>query len=234
MMDKKIELECDYCHSALKIDHSKCPNCGADCSSKVKKYREQKEKEDEAKRQERIAESQAYQKRMKIPIIIFFGIVVFIILSSFIGVGVGMIGSTRKERSKEKEYKFDCRYDSYEFYAFTSDVFPEQYKTPDGYQKIAFHLTCENKKDYEDDITAFDVHLTADDYSVEMANLEPSMFEKISQGTGNYPYLLNNDIAPGEKLQGYIGYLVPKNRKKLKLTICEKTIEIDNPAYEKE
>ena len=236
-MEKKIELECDYCHSPLNIDSYKCPSCGADCSSKKKKYKEEKAKEDEIKKQERMKEAKAYQRKMKIPIIIFFSITVLIILASFIGVGIGMFGSVRKEVAKEEskeEYKVDCTYDSYEFYAFTSDDFPNQYNTPEGYQKIAFHLTCENKQDYEDDITAFDVHLTADDYSVELVGLEPGMFGKISEGSGNYPDLLNKRIGKGEKLQGYIGYLVPKNRKKLKLTICDKVIEMDNPAYENE
>ena len=33
---------------------------------------------------------------------------------------------------------------AYELYEYKSDNFPESYNTPEGYQKIAFHVSCTN------------------------------------------------------------------------------------------
>ncbi len=232
-MEKKIELECDYCGVPITEKDHKCPNCGANCTEKIKKYKEQEEKEKEIIRQQNIEQSKKIQEDFNKPVKFVFVIAAVIIVFSIVLFFITMFGMHGKSDIEEQTAKegITCKQDSYELYSYVSDNFPDQYNTPEGYQKIAFHITCENKGDEEDSITGFDVKLTADDYAVKMADLKTGMFEKAVQGKAEYPSLLNNKISPGEKLQGYIGYTVPKDKKVLKLTVAGKTTTLDNPVY---
>ena len=47
MEKKKIELECEYCGVPITEKDHKCPNCGANCTERIKKYKEQKAVETE-------------------------------------------------------------------------------------------------------------------------------------------------------------------------------------------
>lgn len=235
-MEKRIELECDYCGVPITEKDHKCPNCGANCTDKIKKYKEQEEKEKERIRQENIEQSKKIQEEFNKPVKFVFAIAAAIIIFTFVMVFIGIFTTTKNDGFADDEEKegIVCKQDSYELYSYVSDNFPEQYNTPEGYQKIAFHVVCENKGDEEERITGFDVKLTADDYAVKWADLKVGMFEKAEQGKAEYPSLLNEDIAPGEKLQGYVGYMVPKDKKVLKLTVMDKTTTLDNPVYEGE
>ncbi len=228
--EKKIELECDYCGVAIKETDIKCPNCGANCSQKIKNYKKQKEKEEEEIRRKN---SEALSKSFDAPVrvIIPVGIVFFAIL--FIMIIVGISRASKAVNDLEEE-GIVCKQDSYELYSYVSDKFPSQYNTPEGYQKIAFHVVCENKGKSSDSLNGFEVKLTADDYAVNFADLKVDIFERVEEGKEEYPQIMYNEIGPGEKLQGYVGFLVPKDKKVLKLTIDGKTTTLDNPVYEGE
>lgn len=235
MEEKKVELECDYCGVAISEKDYKCPNCGANCTDNIKKYKKQKEAEDEKIRQENIEMSKKIQEDFNKPVKFVFviAIVMFIFIFAMIIVGISAAHDDfDSEFDDKEELGIECKQDSYELYNYVSDNFPEHYNTPDGYQKIAFHIICENKGETSDSLTGFDVKLTADDYAVKMADLKVGTFERVVQGKGEYPSILNNEIGSGEKLQGYLGYLVPKDKKVLKLTVLDKTTTIDNPVYE--
>ena len=237
-MEKKIELECDYCGVPITEKDHKCPNCGANCTEKIKKYQEQENKEKERIRQENIEQSKKIQEDFNKPVKFVFAIAAAIIIFTFVMFFITIFGSHKgsiinEEKEIEKE-GIVCKQDSYELYTYVSEKFPEHYNTPEGYQKIAFHIICENKGDTEDMVTGFDIKLTADDYSVKYADIKAGTFEKAVLGKAEYPSILNEDIAPGEKLQGYIGYAVPKDKKVLKLTVKGKTTTLDNPVYEGE
>ena len=123
--------------------------------------------------------------------------------------------------------------DSYELYERSSKNF-ESYNTPKGYQKIAFHFTIENLSD--SDLSTYSlIELTADDSKVEKSDLKlhPG-FEKVVTGKENYEEVINSYIGSGKVLKGYVGYLVPKDKKVLKFYIGDDiTIEMENPSYNK-
>ena len=235
-MSEKVDLVCDYCGVAITEKDHKCPNCGANCSDKIKAYNKQKEAEEEELRQKNIEMSKAIQKQMNAPVkfIFIFAFAIFIFIFIMIIVGFTSFYSNNEDDNwlgeDEEAAELKCSQDTYELYAYTSDSFSSS-KTPEGYQKIAFHVSCENISDDSVMITGFDVKLKADDYAVEVASLETKPYEKVVQGKAKYPSLLNNTIESGEKIQGYVGFLVPKDKKQLKLTVKDDTFTIDNPVY---
>ena len=253
--EKKIELECDYCGSPITEEDRKCPSCGANCTDKIKKYKQQQEKIEEEKK----AKDAEYSKQLADDIgkafmtpakmIMFIAIFAFafIFVMSVIGMSMHRDKETNSAKNQTEEKikdvsagcnelaetdEFSILLDSYEFYEYRSDSFPESYNTPEGYQKIAFHFVYTNKRDDEEYLSIADMHLTSDDYKVESASLKTGVFEKAVQGKASYPTLLGSRVGANEKLQGYVGYLVPKNTKTLKFTMDHVTITMDNPAYE--
>ena len=123
--------------------------------------------------------------------------------------------------------------DGYEYYAYDSEYFSDKYRTKDGYQKIAFHFMAEGSSSYEVNFYTHDISLKADDYAVEDARLEKGIHEYVVTGKESYPEF-QGTVTEGEKLQGYVGFLVPKSAKELKFKVGKITITIDNPAYEGE
>ena len=127
----------------------------------------------------------------------------------------------------------------YDLYEYRSDQ--DTYaNTPDGYQKIAFRFLIENKGHSElTSMFGFGIKLTADDYKVESATLEKCSTCQVVKGRDKYESFDRFDINPKAKEQGYVGFLVPKNRKKLVFDIGDNGfsdhifIEMDNPAYKK-
>ena len=254
-MEKRKELECEYCGVPIKETDYKCPNCGANCSSIIKKYKEQQEQEENAKAKEDFEKNKNngkdIAKAIGIPMIIIGALILlFVILSiAFIGKQIQTIEKTRQTPIKEEETtsnievayketattnKYSIVLDDYEFYEFKSDTFPEVYKTKEGYQKIAFHFILENLSKY-DITTSFtaDVTLRADDYKVEETKLKTGTFEYAVAGQSSYPEYRYNTLKSGERLQGYIGYLVPKDKKNLRFTVGDNiVITMENPAYE--
>ena len=225
-MEKKIELECDYCGVPITEKDHKCPNCGADCTVKIKNYKA--------------------QQAMKGPVrmvVAFVAVVIFIIIiTMFINFSNHSISGVDDESKKvEVGYdevatskKYTITLDSYELYEYTSDNFPESYNTPAGYQKVAFHFIYQNLTDDIQHLSISEVRLTADDYTVDGSSLKTGVFEKAVTGKAQYPTLLGNDVPASSKLQGYVGFLVPKDKKILKFTFENTTITMDNPVYETE
>lgn len=261
-MSKK-NIECEYCHTLISEDDIKCPECGANCSNVIKKYRAEQEKKEAEERQKREEQGKAVFdnvnqafKTTKIVstvfIIIFACVFLFIITNAFNQIRRN--NESRKDNNTvvnkdddtdKKDEKVTVGYqetaetsslkitlDDYELYEYHSNNF-ENRNTPKGYQKIAFHFTVENKSERE--ISTYSlVELTADDYKVETSRLEQSPgFEEVVSGKAKYEALAGSYLGSGKTLKGYVGYLVPTDKKVLKFYIGEDiTIEIENPAFE--
>ena len=251
-MEKKVELECEYCGVSITEDTVKCPNCGANCSSTVKKYKAQKEKE----RQEKFERNKVYGKEISNdleqafvkPVVVMVAIVIFVItISLFLHIvfrkNPNSESSTSEktdiqenvkvgfnELAETKEYTFIL--DQYELYEYQSDKFPAQYNTPAGYQKVAFHFQYKNTSKNAYQLGYEGVTLKADGYKVETAELETGMFETAVVGKDHYPEFNATIIKPGDKFQGYVGFLVPKDKKELQFSFKDVTIEMNNPAYQ--
>ena len=129
--------------------------------------------------------------------------------------------------------------DSYELYEYSSSNFPNVYNTPDGYQKIAFHFVLENLSG--SDVSTYssfmndsaEVGLRADDYVVDSAHLMVGSQEYVVSGNSKYPEFNDHYVKSYDKLQGYVGFLVPKNAKKLKFTVGPNVVIVmDNPVYQ--
>ena len=256
--EKKIELECDYCGVPITEKDFKCPKCGANCTDKIKKYQKQQEtisleeKAKEAEYSKKIADDLG--KSMERPVKIFVGIVALMIIIVAITIFVNV--SSFKQRNNGSEpigeektvvkenynsnvgfnelgetAKCMVQLDSYELYSYVSDKFPDQYNTPAGYQKIAFHFTYENKRSSDEYISSSDIRLKADGYKVDTASLKLGTFEKVETGKDHYTSIDGTYAGPGEKIQGYAGFLVPKNAKELKFSFDGVTITMDNPVY---
>ena len=250
-MEKKIELECDYCGVPITENDHKCPNCGANCTEKIKKYKAQQETISEEQKQ-KMAEyskkiSENLEQSMKAPVrigVAFVAIVIIIIsITMFVNISSSARGNSSSGNSKvteigyneiDKTKDYSIILDSYELYQYTSEKFPKSYDTPEGYQKIAFHFIYQNLSDYNEHLSMNDIHLTADDYKVDSASLYTGVFEKVVEGKEKYPALLGNDVGSSEKLQGYVGFLVPTDKKILKFSYEKTIIIMDNPVYVKE
>lgn len=48
-MGKKV-IECDYCHTLISEEDTKCPSCGANCSQAIKRYRKEQDEKAKAER----------------------------------------------------------------------------------------------------------------------------------------------------------------------------------------
>lgn len=252
------ELYCEYCKNGISLDDKKCPNCGADCTKVINKYKKAKE-EEEKEYKDRVldmTENAAKTVGTVFKIGSISSIIIFIVVFGFIIFGFVKVFSLANETSKnnsslfdeEKDEKvvnvgfnelaeskkFDVILDKYELFEYTSDTFPEQYKTPEGYQKIAFHFDLKNNLD-EILTMAFDakIVLTADDYNVEKCDTEACMFCYPISGQKEYKELENSFVPENSKTEGYIGFLVPTKYKTLKFKIGSSVvITMDNPAYQ--
>ena len=252
----KTKLKCEYCSNLITEKDLKCPNCGANCSKVIEKYKEEKEAEEKEIRDKQRAEAEKIAKKAAktfgifslIPIIMFI-VVAGIIVTSFFTFRSSTRSNTDsffEEEKEEKQQQVTVGYqetaktkdanitlDSYELYEYKSNEFPDQYNTKEGYQKIAFHLKIENNKD-ETVNTSFNFKysMKADDYKVEEAEYKTGMFTYPSPGKDSYPSIKYVEIAPKETLQGYVNFTVPTSAKEIKLRVGEYvTIKMNNPAY---
>ena len=237
-MEEK-ELICEYCKVPIKESDHKCPNCGADCTKTIRDYKKHKSIED-AERSKKIQRDM--DRSFRIPLIIFLTFFIlffgFIIYSAFRQVENVKNDDTKvtvKYNEEAKTKDISVILDSYEMYEHKTDKFPNNMddNTKPGYQKIAFHFVIKNNTEEVFD-TRFDavVSLTADDYKVDEADLEKCYTCYTVSGKDSYQDLYDQ-IAVGEKLQGYAGFLVPKDKKILKFKIGDNIIiTMDNPAYQ--
>lgn len=124
--------------------------------------------------------------------------------------------------------------DSYEEYDHNSENFPDVYNTKNGYQKIAFHFVIENisEKSIRTGFTGITISLKADNYAVDSADLTMCTFCHAAKGRETYPSILGQEIDAYDTLQGYVGFVVPKNNKTLEFKVGPNaTITMDNPIY---
>lgn len=251
---KKDDLICEYCKTGISLEDKKCPNCGADCTKTINEYKKKRQEIEDDLNNRKIAIIENTFKKVGsaikisfvIPIIIF---VLAIGMAVFIGIMVSKNTSDNKvpfvDEKQKKEEKVSVKYnelaetnnftiilDKYEVYNHVSDDFPNQYNTPEGYKKVAFNFVINNKSDNPVDLI-FDNKIsgTADDYNLEETDLEICMFCKAIEGKEKYSSL-PKIVTEGNKIQGYIGYLVPTSAKNLKFNVGSLvTIEMDNPVY---
>ena len=258
-MSKKV-LECQYCGTLITENDTTCPKCGANCSKIIKEYKEEQNRileEREAKKNELedLATNMVKEnfKRMEkgmnttskiVPFFFAIPIIMFIIIAfsifSQIKEEVGpkkrdsVVGEIN-ETIKTDDYTITIdKYEEYEYYHGTFN----DCNTKDGYQRIAFHIVLENKKEENVNSSTIlkSIDLKAGDEKVKTSSLKAdSTFCKTIQGKEEYTQIITNtSILPGDKLAGYVGYEVPKDEKTLKFIINDsKVIEIDNPAYSK-
>lgn len=216
------------------------------------------EKERVLKMQEQVTDTvlKSFRLSNKIGFIVF-GVIFVVAIFIFVSVVIGISSNSKKYNNKDDDNWFDSPYeektkksisvgfnelaknsdytlilDSYELYNHVSDKFPAVYNTKDGYQKVAFHFIIENKDDSDYTIHGFNsFNLTADDYAVESADLEACVFCYAAEGREKYDSLLDQTIKGGSKLQGYVGFEVPTDKKKLVFSYDNISITMDNPAY---
>lgn len=237
-MEEK-ELICEYCKVPIKESDHKCPNCGADCTKTIREYKKYKSIE-AAERSKKIQRDM--DRSFRIPLIIiftffilFFGFIIYNAFRQVENVKNDDTKVTVKYNEEAKTKDISVILDSYEMYEHKTDIFPNNMddNTKSGYQKIAFHFVIKNNTEEVFD-TRFDaiVSLTADDYKVDEADLEKCYTCYTVSGKDSYQDLYDQ-IAAGEKLQGYAGFLVPKDKKILKFKIGDNIIiTMDNPAYQ--
>ena len=253
-MEEK-ELICEYCKVSIKETDHKCPNCGANCTHVINEYKKQKRAKEEEVEQKRREMSANLTRDIdnsfkKVAIVIFSIVAIFILLIA--SVIYSQVRNSRdtfdnfgnfddeekvvtgKYQKEVKSNKIGVTLDSYEFYEHKTDKFPDDMEdnTKPGYQKIAFHFIIKNNTKSVFD-TSFDakITLTADDYKVDKADLEKCYTCYTVTGKDSYQNLYD-EIAAGEKLQGYAGFLVPKDKKNLKFKVGDNiVITMDNPAY---
>lgn len=263
-MSKKV-IECEYCHTLISEDDVKCPECGANCTEAIKKYRQEQqekiEKEERAKEEQNretitfinnfFGRTERISKIISIVFLVIFLIVFVFIFLNFNNhknkddlINQNITDHNTNEENNVENEKVVVSYqemaetkdmnvilDSYELYEYHSDSF-ESYNTRKGYQKIAFHFSIENVGD--NSISTYSLFsLTADDSKVDSSKLEITQgFDKVVKGKEKYERIDTSVIESGQKLNGYVGYLVPKDKKTLKFYVGKNiTIEMDNPAY---
>lgn len=256
-MSKKT-LECEYCHTLISENDVKCPHCGANCSSVIKKYREEQAKIEKEEKDEAIKAFTSITDTGRRIGSVFSVVFIIIFITIFVFAFI-QIRDTHKnisdkkptvindyvEPTEEKKEKVVVNYkevattkemsivlDSYELYEHHSDNFVS-YNTPKGYQKIAFHFSIENLGEY--DISTYSlITLTADDTKVETAKLDlNTSFASLVKGKAKYESVVDSYIGSGHTLKGYAGFLVPKDKKVLKFYVGDSiTIQMDNPVYE--
>ena len=244
-MEEK-ELICEYCKVPIKEDNLKCPNCGADCSKIIREYKKyKKDKIISSQYATRDEINKSFKKTGNVIGATFIIIIaiVFIFIASITVFAYKSIRShnsnsaTAGYKEKASTDEMAVTLQEYELYEYKSDE-NSYANTPDGYQKIAFRFLIENKGHNELTSTfGFGIKLTADDYKVESATLEKCSTCQVVKGRDKYENFDRFDINPKAKEQGYVGFLVPKNRKKSVFDIGDNGfsdhifIEMDNPAY---
>lgn len=259
MNKKDDELYCEYCKNGISLDDKKCPNCGADCTKIINNYAKKKEDEEKEYKDRvlEISENIAKNSGTIFKISSIGSLIIFIVICCFIIFGFMRTFSSVKEQTSgidsnsifnEKEdnvinvgfnelaeaKKFDVIIDEYDFYEYSTEHFADDYETPDGYQKIAFHFDIKNNLD-EVLTMAFDakVVLTADDYVVEESDVEACVFCYAISGQDKYNALTKSFVPENSRTDGYIGFLVPVKYKTLKFKIGSSVIiTMDNPAYQ--
>ena len=245
--EKRIELECDYCGVPISISDYRCPNCGANCTAKVKKYKEQQDKlrEEESRRNAEYSQqlSADISKAFKAPFILIFASILIIAVPITMAIMINT--SHRRSNALNTSYNanvgfnevgeienYSVKLDSYELYSYVSDNFASFYNTPEGYQKIAFHFIYHNKQKEKQYISSSMIHLKADGYQVEFADLKAGTSERVEYGKASYISILETYADSMDTIQGYIGFVVPKDAKKLKFAFGNVIITMDNPVYE--
>lgn len=258
---KNHKLQCEYCGALITEKDNTCPNCGANCSKVIKDYYEEmdKEREQQIEKSKEIIEDtvKSFKKMSTIPVGIFififavaFIIIVFTMTQMFSFKNdidnnpINLFNDDNKNEPSKVAVGFNEKavlddytviLDSYEEYNHNSNNFPEVYNTKNGYQKIAFHFIIENtsSKDITFGGSDLNISLKADNYKVEDAELEICTFCYAAKGQEKYPELGYEVLNSGDTLQGYVGYVVPKNTKTLKFKVGKFiTITMDNPSYE--
>ena len=250
-MSKKI-LECEYCKTIITEKDTTCPKCGANCSSVIKKYQKeleeeekQKQKELEDKQKEMLEKSKKVMKVAATGFGINFVVATIIIIAVFIGIGVlafRQVGGPRTKKTVEgtlnekvEAAKYALTLDSYETYEYYDDFF-KNCNTKEGYQKVAFHFVVENTS--EETISTsnivYNVDVKAEDEVVYSSDLNADdHFCDVVQGKKEYNKLPSTNLLAGDKVSGYLGYQLPKDKEKLKFVIDNSVvIEMTNPVYE--
>ncbi len=253
----KAVIQCEYCHTIITEKDVVCPKCGANCSEVIKKYREEQNKKDEEN--EKFVKD-IFKKNTNFVRIV--GIVMFLIafvvffmifknimdsnnrrdntiknmyntnqvndIKDVVEVQDVHVGYTEEAETADMKVVID----SYELYEYHSDSFQSN-NTIDGYQKIAFHFSITNK---ESNIlfTSGLIGLTADNTPVEGAKIELSRgFEEVVYGREKYDSIENISIRSKETINGYLGFLVPKDKQTLEFRIGNNIyITMENPAYQ--
>lgn len=258
-MSKKF-LTCEYCGNLLKLTDTRCPNCGANCSSVIKKYHEELESEKEQLRKENMARVKKIQNMSKTSIfIIIFSILLIIIafISVFIFIIFKEVEVSHSDLEKDSSFdlpikkkkvvkttfnkvaegsKYDLIIDKYEAFEYKNNMGVDLFNTPEGYQKVAFHFEIKNTSGKEIDILDpfFFISLKADGVVAEDCALETTPGYDVFQGKGSYEKLKGTHLFDGESVNGYVGFTVPKTAKTLTFTIDKEiVVEMDNPYYEK-
>lgn len=257
-MSKKV-LQCEYCRHLITEKDVKCPNCGANCSSIIKKYKEEQIAEEKAQEEKMNAERTAQQEQAKknvkavalgfgitslVPIILFIVTVIFIVVivaaNSFrfnhnSGSSKETVTGTIEDSIEELD-GYTISIDKYEFYEYSHKTFTDC-NTKKDYQRIAFYLTVENTSDKAMDtyFLSRDIVMKANNEVVSSSSLRASdHFCDVVSGKEEYTKLGGSKLLAHDKVSGYVGFEVPKNAEKIKFIINDdKVIEIDNPAYEK-
>ncbi len=249
-MSKK-NIECEYCHTLISEDDVKCPQCGANCSNVIKKYREEQEKKEKEEKDEALKTLNTFvqgnRKIGSIFIIFFFiifitifGTVFFQIFRNFNNRSNINNNNTIIEKNDNKiqepvveDEKVVVKYNEMASTKKMNVILDgyelfeyhsdhfEQHNTPKGYQKIAFHFSVENLDDYS--LSGYSlIQLTADDTNVEKCSIELSAgFEEVVKGKAKYESVVDSFIGSGKTLKGYAGFLVPTDKKELKFYIGE-------------
>lgn len=244
-MSKKI-LECQYCKSIITEKDTTCPKCGANCSDVIKAYRKEME-EEEKKKQEEMKEASkkvinAVSTGYKINYIIFvvafviiLGIIVAMAFSMF-SIGKGSkktVTGSLDEEIKGPEYTL--KIDNFETYEYYDDFF-KNCNTKEGYQRVAFHFVIENTTDktISTSNVVYHIDLKAEDEVVNQSDLDAEQhFCNVVQGKAQYNKLPTTNLLAGDKVSGYLGFEVPKNKETLKFIVDESIIvEMANPVYE--
>ena len=252
-MGKEV-IQCEYCHTLITEKDVVCPKCGANCSEVIKKYREEqnkKQEENEKFVKDIFKKNTNFVRTIGIIMFIIAFVVFFMIFSNIMRSN-NRRDNTIKEMNNTnhvddvKEVKdINVNYneeaesddmkviiDSYEFYEYHSDSF-QSYNTLDGYQKIAFHFSITNKGT-NPLFTSMLIGLTADNTPVEDADLELKPgFAELVTGREKYDSIENVTIRNNDTMSGYLGFLVPKDKKTLKFRVGNNIyITMENPAYQ--
>lgn len=254
---KKI-LECQYCGSIITEKDVTCPKCGANCSDVIKNYRKALEEEEEAKKKLSKEEmeamkkkSQEIQKAISIPFYLVFGAVFLIVIFTFFMIfnNIRNQSSSNRDRdtvqgtlheeafdTKDEAPKYNILVDQYEEYEYYDDFFHDC-NMKEGYQWVAFHFVIENITDETISTSSIVNHISLK-VEDEMANKKflkaDDHFCEVRRGKNDYTELPSTNLLAGDKISGYVGFEVPKNKEKMKFILDDDyVIEMDNPVYEK-